>query len=80
MATITLKNIPDDLHARLKTSAQSHHRSLNSEIINCLEAILKTEKITPEARIARLRNIRPRIALNAVSADAIQQAIDEGRP
>lgn len=80
MATITLKNIPDDLHVRLKTSAQSHHRSINSEIINCLETMLKTEKITPEARIARLRSVRPRIDPNAVSTDAIQQAIDEGRP
>ncbi len=80
MATITLKNIPDDLHERLKTSARSHHRSINSEIINCLEAILKTEKITPENRIARLRSIRPRIDPYAVSTDDIQQAIDEGRP
>jgi antitoxin FitA len=80
MATITLKNIPDDLYDRLKLVAQTHHRSINSELINCLETILKTEKITPEARLTRLRSIRPRLDPDAVSADAIQQAIDEGRP
>ena len=38
MATLTLKNIPDDLHEVLKTSAQRNRRSLNSEILARLEA------------------------------------------
>ena len=29
MATITLKNIPADLHRELKKRAEEHHRSLN---------------------------------------------------
>jgi plasmid stability protein len=33
MATITLKNIPADLHRELKKRAEEHHRSLNREII-----------------------------------------------
>ena len=33
MATITLKNIPADLHRKLKKRAEEHHRSLNQEII-----------------------------------------------
>ena len=33
MATITLKNIPADLHRDLKKRAEEHHRSLNKEII-----------------------------------------------
>lgn len=37
MATITLKNIPADLHRELKKRAKEHHRSLNGEIL----AILK---------------------------------------
>lgn len=40
MATITLKNIPEDLHQRLRESAARHHRSLNREIIAQLEASL----------------------------------------
>ena len=40
MATITLKNIPEDLHLRLRESAVRHHRSLNKEIIAQLEASL----------------------------------------
>lgn len=38
MLTITLKNIPDELHRRLREIAARHHRSLNKEIIAQLEA------------------------------------------
>lgn len=33
MATITLKDIPDDLHAQLKAEAEANLRSLNQEAI-----------------------------------------------
>jgi antitoxin FitA len=37
MPTITLKNIPEDLHRELKKRAEEHHRSLNKEIIATLK-------------------------------------------
>ena len=37
MPTLTLKNIPDGLHARLKASAERNRRSLNGEILFRLE-------------------------------------------
>ncbi|HEC26903.1 MAG TPA: Arc family DNA-binding protein, partial [Gammaproteobacteria bacterium] len=42
MPAITLKNIPDSLYAQLKTAASVHHRSLNSEILYCVERTLGT--------------------------------------
>jgi plasmid stability protein len=38
MASITLKNIPADLHRELKKRAEEDHRSLNKEIIATLES------------------------------------------
>ena len=38
--TLTLKNIPDTVYARLKAAAEMHRRSLNSEAIVCLESVL----------------------------------------
>ena len=38
MATITLKNIPAELHRELKKRAEEHHRSLNKEIIATLKS------------------------------------------
>jgi len=37
MLTLTLKNIPKEIHARLKESAAKNRRSLNSEILARLE-------------------------------------------
>ncbi|MFN2111367.1 MAG: FitA-like ribbon-helix-helix domain-containing protein [Anaerolineae bacterium] len=38
MASITLKNNPDDLHNRLAEIARRNHRSLFRELIVALEA------------------------------------------
>jgi plasmid stability protein len=38
MASITLKNIPADLHRELKKRAEEHHRSLNREILATLKS------------------------------------------
>ncbi len=39
-ATITLKNVPLELHRSLKEMAKKHKRSLNQEAIHCLEGAL----------------------------------------
>ena len=80
MTTVTLKNIPDDLYERLKLQAQAHRRSVNSELIHCLETVLMPKKITAEERLKRIRGLRPRIDPQAVGAGDILKAIDEGRP
>jgi antitoxin FitA len=56
--TLTLKNIPDEVYERLKTSAELHRRSLNSEAIVCLESVLMPGRTSPAERIARARAIR----------------------
>jgi len=38
--TITLKNVPTELHRSLKESAKRHKRSLNQEAIHYLETAL----------------------------------------
>ena len=45
MLTLTLKNIPEELHARLKESAGKNRRSLNSEILTRLERDIAAPKI-----------------------------------
>jgi len=80
MATITLKNIPDDLYQRLREVAKAHHRSINSEMINCLELVLKPKQISVEQRVARLRSARARVITDSIGDEEIQRAIDDGRP
>lgn len=81
MATITLKNVPDDLYETLKARAQADRRSINAQAIHCLEAALTlSEKMSPEDEIRWLRRVRPQIDPYAVSDEEIQEAIDSGRP
>ncbi|MBU2444899.1 MAG: Arc family DNA-binding protein, partial [Bacteroidetes bacterium] len=37
MPSLTIKNIPEKVYKNLKRRAEFHRRSINSEVINCLE-------------------------------------------
>jgi plasmid stability protein len=77
--TLTLKNIPDEVYQRLKASAETHRRSLNSEAIVCLESVLLPGRVDPAERIARARALRatlPKAKFKARDIDALKR---EGR-
>jgi antitoxin FitA len=78
--TLTLKNIPDEVYQRLKASAETHRRSLNSEAIVCLESVLLLGRVDPAERIARARALRatlPKAKFKVRDIDALKR---EGRP
>ncbi|MES2129573.1 MAG: plasmid stability protein [Pseudomonadota bacterium] len=81
MATsLTLKNIPDVLYDRLKLAAETHRRSLNSEAIVCLEAVLLPTRVRPSERIARARELRATLPADKFHAREIDCAKREERP
>jgi plasmid stability protein len=77
--TLTLKNIPDTVYERLKASAESHRRSLNSEAIVCLEAVLLPTKMAPGERLARARELRAALPKGKFSARDTDAAKRLGR-
>ena len=77
--TLTLKNIPDDVYARLKLSAQVHRRSLNGEAIVCLETVLLPRKVDPSERLARARALRGALTQVQFTAHDIDEMKREGR-
>ena len=78
--TITLKNIPDEIYASLKQAAEVHHRSINSEVIACLERVLMPARPSAEEHLARARQIRDTLGAQTFSAADIAAAIEQGRP
>jgi len=62
--TLTLKNVPDDVYDRLKWSAETHRRSINSEAIVCLEAVLVPARVSPNERLTRARALREKLSTN----------------
>ncbi len=78
--TLTLKNIPDEIYERLRASAKSHRRSLNSEAIVCLETVLLPGKLAPAERLARVRALRASLAQGKFRAKDIDELKRDGRP
>lgn len=56
MLNLTLKNVPRELHARLKASAQANRRSLNREILARLEADLDAPSVDVAAQLRALED------------------------
>jgi len=80
MATVTLKNIPDEIYSRLKKTAQRHRRSLNSEIIVCLERSLQPTAVRVEDALVTARRLRGRVGGPPFSDEEISAARHQGRP
>lgn len=76
MATVTVKDLPEKLHRQLKARALRHRRSLNSEIIEVLEAATTSRKVDPDSLIARAAALRIRVGGRLTDTDlaAFRQA------
>ena len=80
MASVTIKNIPDELYEQLKESANAHHRSINSELIVCLERVLMPTKVTAAERLATAKELRNRVNAKRIDAAELDSAKRAGRP
>lgn len=82
MATLTLKNVPDELYQRLKEQAARHRRSLNQEAIAQLQAGA-SQRSPDEARQAFARGAAFREELREkgvwFTPEEIDAFIEEGR-
>ncbi len=80
MATITLKNIPDSLYDQIKQSAASNRRSINSEIITCIEKALRGRTVNPDKILAAARTLRKKTAGHLFTEKSITKVKSAGRP
>ena len=82
MPVLTIRNVPDDLYAKLRTSAAERRRSINSEVIECLRSALaarrprQVEGFLDRARAARETLSRAGFTMSLAEAD---EARREGR-
>ena len=80
MATFTVKNIPDDLYERLKQLADANRRSVNSEIIVCIEQAVRSHPVAPEAVLASARALREKTTSYRLDDEQLKRIKTEGRP
>ncbi|MCQ8105430.1 Arc family DNA-binding protein, partial [Methylomonas sp. SURF-2] len=67
-------------YEQLKCAADLNRRSINSEVLVCLEQALIAKKTNPNDRLKRIEQLRASIKPNNISLDDIDQAIENGRP
>lgn len=81
MASITVKDIPDELRMKLKAKAAKHGRSLNQEILRDLRASVAEPSEDIEAELADVREFRQELAARGLllSAEEIDAWKREGR-
>jgi len=79
MATITIKGMPAALYRRLRTQAAAHRRSLNSEILVCLEQT--ADRVPPDSvRLLKMADdVRSSIKLPFLTDKFLRAAIHRGR-
>ena len=58
MPSLTLKNVPEPLLRQLKAQAARHRRSLNHEVIVCLESLTQSVPIDADKLLAKVRQLR----------------------
>jgi plasmid stability protein len=79
MATITVKNIPDELYDRLKSVAEINRRSINSEIIMCIENTVISRRLNLDEVLENARQVRKLTAGHLISDEEFNKAKTEGR-
>jgi len=81
MASITIKNIDPELYERLKRQATEHRRSINNEVIVCLERSLVCYPLpSADELIEESRKIREMTVGYKITNEEIDRMKREGRP
>ena len=80
MATLTIENVPEELHKRLKESAARNRRSINAEAISCLEKALAANRADPKEFLAEVDAMQRRMPYVNLTEKFLRAAKSEGRP
>ena len=79
MSTLVVKNLPQQLHERLKAQAQQHHRSITKEAIALIEQGLLAPRATSSHGDAPPLPPLVRLPGGPLTTEWIEAAIADGR-
>lgn len=79
MPTLTIKGLPDPVYRRLKANAEAHRRSLNGEIIACLERAVEVGSFDASEWLVDVEAFRREFPGPPLTDDALRAARRKGR-
>ena len=80
MSNLTIKNVPPTVVRRLKAQASRHRRSLNLEVITCLESATQSTSSDVDSLLARIRRVRQPLRHTRLTDRLINRLKTHGRP
>lgn len=75
---LTIKDLPESLHSKLKAKAEETGRSLNKLVIYTLEQNFASQKIDEKQWLERVRNRRKKMNFS-VDEESLNEAKRSGR-
>ena len=79
MVTITIKNVPPEIYARIKIQAKNNHRRINGEVLSILEQAISIPPIDVTATLERTRKLRELTAHYVITNEELTKWKNEGR-
>ena len=79
MANLTIKNIPENLYQTLKKRAELNRRSMNAEVLVCLEEILFAPQLDAATFLPRIRKLRAKSARHLLTDEEILKIKNQER-
>lgn len=82
MPSLTIRDLPESVHRKLREQAERHHRSLNSEVIATLSSVVVPARVDSEAMLQRIRALRESIQIKGppLTDEEINRMKRHGRP
>ncbi len=79
MATLHVRNVPDETYEALRERARERRSSISVEAIRLLERALRTDRARVHELLAEIESSRPRARAGAPSAAEILRLDRDGR-
>jgi plasmid stability protein len=70
MTILHVRNVPENLHRRLKERAETQRRSLSAEVIALLEWAIEEAECDPTATLQAIRERRERYPISPEAPDS----------
>lgn len=80
MPTLTIRNISERLYRALEESAKVHGRSLNGEVLACLEESLGATPVDVDSLLSGIQELRDQISAPRLTDRILRSARERGRP
>jgi len=80
VASLKVKNISEALYEKLKQRAKLRHRSVNKEVLVCIQEALESRRVDPQSFLARIEALHRQMPAPLLTEKMLRRGKTKGRP